>query len=121
MAVDDLIAEVIRTVEDLGLIDSTYFMYSSDHGFQLGQFNIMMDKRLVYEWDTKIHLFVRGPGVKPGSTFASPGTQVGCSFMLAIVLFCSSRFPSCFGQFFIPFGKCVVYLLAGATYLERTW
>jgi len=76
MAVDDLIAEVIRTVEELGLIDSTYFMYSSDHGFQLGQFNIMMDKRLVYEWDTKIHLFVRGPGIKPGSSFAAPGTQV---------------------------------------------
>lgn len=56
--------------------DSTYFFYSSDHGFQLGQFNIPMDKRQVYEWDTKIHLVGRGPGIKHGHTFANPGTQV---------------------------------------------
>jgi len=53
-----------------------YFFYSSDHGFQLGQFNIPMDKRHVYEWDTKIHLLVRGPGIRAGSTFEEPGTQV---------------------------------------------
>lgn len=76
MSVDDVIADVIRTVDELGLSDSTYFLYSSDHGFQLGQFNIPMDKRHVYEWDTKIHLVVRGPGIKPGSSFTNPGTQV---------------------------------------------
>jgi N-acetylglucosamine-6-sulfatase len=76
MSVDDLISEVIQTVDDLGLSDRTYFFYSSDHGFQLGQFNILMDKRRVYEWDTKIHLLVRGPGIKAGGSFAQPGTQV---------------------------------------------
>jgi N-acetylglucosamine-6-sulfatase len=76
MSVDDVIAGVIETVEDLGLMDNTYFFYSSDHGFQLGQFNIPMDKRHVYEWDTKIHLLARGPGIKPGSSFSMPGTQV---------------------------------------------
>jgi len=35
-----------------------------------------MDKRHVYEWDTKIHLLARGPGVKAGSTFPELGTQV---------------------------------------------
>lgn len=48
MSVDDVIADVIRSVDELGLLDSTYFFYSSDHGFQLGQFNIPMDKRHVY-------------------------------------------------------------------------
>ena len=76
MSVDDVISEVIGTVEKLGMLDNTYFFYSSDHGFQLGQFNIPMDKRHVYEWDTKIHLLARGPGIKPGSTLAAPGTQV---------------------------------------------
>merc|ERR1719460_2012525 len=76
MAVDDVIAHVVRTVDELGLIDNTYFFYSSDHGFQLGQFNIPMDKRHVYEWDTKIHLLAKGPGIKPGSSFSAPGTQV---------------------------------------------
>jgi len=76
MSVDDLIADVISTVEELGLLDSTYFFYSSDHGFQLGQFNIPMDKRHVYEWDTRIHLLARGPGIAPGSVLTAPGTQV---------------------------------------------
>jgi len=76
MSVDDVIGDVIATVEELGLGDSTYFFYSSDHGFQLGQFNIPMDKRHVYEWDTKIHLLARGPGIKHGSSFSQPGTQV---------------------------------------------
>merc|ERR1711865_487720 len=73
---DDVISDVIATVDELGLSDSTYFFFSADHGFQLGQFNIPFDKRHVYEWDTKIHLLARGPGIKPGSTFANPGTQV---------------------------------------------
>jgi N-acetylglucosamine-6-sulfatase len=76
MSVDDIISDVVALIDDLGLADSTYFFYSSDHGFQLGQFNIPMDKRHVYEWDTKIHLLVRGPGIEPGSSFHYPGTQV---------------------------------------------
>jgi hypothetical protein len=44
--------------------------------FQLGQFNIIMDKRHVYDWDTRIHLLSRGPGIAAGSTFAVPATQV---------------------------------------------
>lgn len=76
MSVDDAVSDVFKTVEELGLMDSTYFFFSSDHGFQLGQFNIPMDKRNVYEWDTKIHLLVKGPGIAAGSSFAEPGTQV---------------------------------------------
>ncbi|CAE7221123.1 GNS [Symbiodinium natans] len=49
LSVDDLIAEVIGKVEELGQLDNTYVFFSSDHGFQLGQFNIPMDKRHVYE------------------------------------------------------------------------
>jgi N-acetylglucosamine-6-sulfatase len=45
MSVDDVISDVIGAVSALGLADNTYFFYSSDHGFQLGEFNIPMDKR----------------------------------------------------------------------------
>ena len=67
---------MIGAVEKLGLADNTYFFYSSDHGFQLGQFNIIMDKRNVYDWDTRIHLLARGPGIAAGSTWSQPATQV---------------------------------------------
>jgi len=76
MSVDDVVAGVIAAVEQLGLTDCTYYFFSSDHGFQLGQFNIPMDKRHVYDWDTRIPLLVKGPGVRAGSTLSAPGTQV---------------------------------------------
>ena len=76
MSVDDVIADVFSTCVRLGVVDNTYFFYSSDHGFQLGEFNIAMDKRHVYDWDTRIHLLAVGPGISKGSTFSLPATQV---------------------------------------------
>jgi N-acetylglucosamine-6-sulfatase len=49
MSVDDLIEEVVSFVESReALANNTYFLFSSDHGFQLGEFNILIDKRQVY-------------------------------------------------------------------------
>jgi N-acetylglucosamine-6-sulfatase len=76
MSVDDLIGDVVTLCEDLGVAENTYFFFSSDHGFQLGQNNILMDKRHVYEWNTKVHFLARGPGILPGSTWSWPATQV---------------------------------------------
>lgn len=76
MSVDDVIGDVIAACQALGVADKTYFFYTSDHGFQLGEFNIAMDKRNVYDWNTRIHLLARGPGIKPGSTWDQPATQV---------------------------------------------
>lgn len=76
MSVDDVIDSVISLVDELGIADNTYFMYSSDHGFQLGELNILIDKRQMYDYDIRIHLLLRGPGIKPGSTFPFLGTNV---------------------------------------------
>jgi len=35
-----------------------------------------MDKRQPYDFDTRIHLLARGPGIKPGTTWTQPATQV---------------------------------------------
>jgi hypothetical protein len=35
MSVDDLIADTIAACEGLGIMDHTYFFYTSDHGFQV--------------------------------------------------------------------------------------
>ena len=76
MSVDDLIYDTINLIDELGLTDNTYFFYSSDHGFQLGEFNLPFDKRHTYEFDIRIHLLVKGPGIEEGSTFDAMGTQV---------------------------------------------
>ena len=77
LAVDDLIADVVDVIErELGLADTTHFFYSSDHGFQLGNFNVLMDKRHVYEWNTRIHLVVRSPLVTSAVRIPYPATNV---------------------------------------------
>eukprot|EP01062_Namystynia_karyoxenos_P056849 TRINITY_DN47774_c0_g1_i1.p1 TRINITY_DN47774_c0_g1~~TRINITY_DN47774_c0_g1_i1.p1 ORF type:complete len:549 (+),score=210.56 TRINITY_DN47774_c0_g1_i1:81-1727(+) len=76
MSVDDVISDVVRLTEELKVLEHTYFFYSSDHGFQLGEFNLPIDKRHVYDYDTRIHLLVRGPGVKAASTFSQLATNV---------------------------------------------
>lgn len=67
MSVDDVIQAVIDVTDELGVLHNTYFFYSSDHGFQLGELNLPFDKRNVYEFDVRIHLLARGPGIKAGS------------------------------------------------------
>ena len=65
MSVDDVIAAVHAACTEIGVVDNTYFFYSSDHGFQLGEFNIPMDKRHTYDWDTHIHLLASGQCAAP--------------------------------------------------------
>lgn len=38
LGVDDLVKAIADTLVDMGEFDNTYFLYSSDHGFHLGEF-----------------------------------------------------------------------------------
>ena len=76
VSVDDAIAAMVETITDLGLIDSTYFFSTSDHGYQLGQMRLPSCKLNVYEHDIRIPMVLRGPGVKPGSKFSLPASNV---------------------------------------------
>ena len=67
LSIDDLVAGLHQAVKDAGLLDSTYFLFSSDHGYHLGQFRIPIEKMLPYETDIRIPLFIMGPGIAPGT------------------------------------------------------
>ena len=67
MSIDDLVAGIVETLEEVGVLDNTYILFSSDHGYHLGQFRIPIEKMLPYETDIRIPLFIRGPGIKPGT------------------------------------------------------
>ena len=67
-AVDDLLAGLVQTLEATGEMDDTYFVFSSDNGFHLGQHRQMPGKQAPYEEDIRVPLIVRGPGVAAGMT-----------------------------------------------------
>ena len=71
MSVDDYVEEIVTMLEAAGAMDNTYFLYTSDHGFQLGQHRLPGDKRHPYEHDIRIPFVLRVPGVLPNHTIDS--------------------------------------------------
>ena len=59
-------AELVVAVKSLGLWNKTYFVVSSDHGYNLGQHRIPSNKFLLYDHSIRISMLVRGPGIKHG-------------------------------------------------------
>lgn len=67
LAVDELVEAVVNRLDDAGVLNNTYIIYSSDHGFHFAQFGQAWDKRLPYEFDIRVPMLVRGPGIAPGT------------------------------------------------------
>ncbi|XP_004632186.1 N-acetylglucosamine-6-sulfatase [Octodon degus] len=68
LSVDDLVEKLIKRLEFTGELNNTYIFFTSDNGYHTGQFSLPIDKRQLYEFDIKVPLLVRGPGIKPNQT-----------------------------------------------------
>ena len=51
----------------MGILNNTYFIYTSDHGFHLGQWGMGYDKRQLYEHDLRVPFYISGPGIESGT------------------------------------------------------
>ncbi|XP_075065556.1 N-acetylglucosamine-6-sulfatase [Mixophyes fleayi] len=65
LSVDDLVEKLLKDLEARGELDNTFIFFTSDNGYHTGQFSLPIDKRQLYEFDIKVPLLVRGPGIKP--------------------------------------------------------
>jgi arylsulfatase A-like enzyme len=68
LAVDDMIGDLVRALEESGELDDTYMVFTSDNGFHLGQHRLTSGKWTAYEEDIRVPLIVRGPGVPEGGS-----------------------------------------------------
>ena len=66
-AVDRDIAGLVAHLDQIGELDNTYIVFTSDNGFHLGQHRMRAGKQTAYETDIHLPLLVRGPGVKASS------------------------------------------------------
>jgi arylsulfatase A-like enzyme len=57
---------LVEETKALGVFDNTYWIVSSDHGYNLGNHRIPSNKFLLYNHATRIPMVVHGPGIKPG-------------------------------------------------------
>jgi N-acetylglucosamine-6-sulfatase len=67
LSVEDLLRQIITTLQETGELSNTYIFFTSDNGFHIGNHRFGKDKKTPYEEDTSIPLMVRGPGVPPNA------------------------------------------------------
>jgi len=61
-AVDESIGVVLKTLEDLGELDNTVIIYTSDNGYFMGE-HTFKDKRLAYESSMRVPMIIRYPKI----------------------------------------------------------
>jgi arylsulfatase A-like enzyme len=68
-AVDDLVAEMVETLEATGELEHTYIFFMTDNGVVMGEHRFFDKKKgTPYEEAVKTPLLVRGPGVPAGES-----------------------------------------------------
>src|SRR5262249_6994510 len=68
LAVDAMIGQLPAAVAAIGEANNTYFVFSSDNGYHMGEHGLRWGKMTAYDTDIRVPLIVTGPGVPAGVT-----------------------------------------------------
>jgi N-acetylglucosamine-6-sulfatase len=72
LSLDDLVESVVNELDATNVLNDTFIFFTSDSGYHLGQFSLPSGSCQPYESDIHVPLFVKGPGIKPGSKYNTP-------------------------------------------------
>ena len=67
LAVDEMVASLVEELEAAGELENTFIFFTSDNGFLQGEHRWDSTKDRPYEESARVPLFVRGPGIAPGT------------------------------------------------------
>ncbi|KAI0100954.1 arylsulfatase [Nemania sp. FL0031] len=76
LGVDDIIEDVIAKLEEKGILNNTFIIYTSDNGWHIGNHRVSAGKSLHYLEDSNVPFIVRGPGVPANTTSNLPGAHL---------------------------------------------
>lgn len=65
--VDRMVGRLQRTLQAQGVLDNTYFVFSSDNGYHMGDYGMRSGKETAFDTDIRVPLVVTGPGITPGT------------------------------------------------------
>lgn len=102
LSVDDMVEQLIKKLDSVKELDNTYIIYTSDHGYHTGQFSLPIDKRQLYEFDIRIPLLVRGPGIKANQTLQSPVMNIDLPMTILDIAGVNLSTVNMDGQSFLP-------------------
>ncbi|KDA41167.1 sulfatase [Frankia sp. BMG5.23] len=75
-SVDKLVGDTEATLAAEHLLDNTYFVFSSDNGYHLGQHRLVRGKQTAFDTDIRVPLIVTGPGVPHGRVISQVAQNV---------------------------------------------
>lgn len=70
-AVDEMVENIVKTLDALGALDNTYIFFTSDNGFHMGEHRFLLGKNTAFEEDIRVPLLARGPNIPAGMTVDS--------------------------------------------------
>ena len=65
LAVERSIRAIFEKLSEIGELDNTYVVFTSDNGYRFGEHGLVVGKGTPYEEDLGVPLFIRGPGISP--------------------------------------------------------
>ena len=74
--IDELVGNLLDVLEQTGQLDNTVIIFSSDHGYHVGQHRVPAGKTLPYREDTHVPFFIKGPGIGKNLSTLEPSTHV---------------------------------------------
>ena len=63
--IDIQLGKVLKELEEMGELENTYIIYTSDHGISIGRHGLM-GKQNLYEHSWRVPFIIQGPGIAPG-------------------------------------------------------
>lgn len=89
---DDFVGRILNQLADLGVLDETIVMISSDHGETLGELNVYGDHQTADQFTTRVPLILRWPGLGAGTRRQAFHYQIDVTATLLELL--DQRVPS---------------------------
>lgn len=68
LAVDESLGRLVTTLTELGELDNTVIVFTSDHGYFYGEHGLDQERRLAYEETARIPLIIRYPAIARAGT-----------------------------------------------------
>ena len=74
--VDRAVGNLEHQLRAKGELDNTYFVFSSDNGYHMGQYRLLPGKQTAFDTDVRVPLIVAGPGVPHGRTVSAMTSSI---------------------------------------------